>query len=244
MGIFDDKVYEEMDFVSQLTEPVFNPLDKKLQQLPDEIIIDGFETIWPYIREGYGGPRSLQKDEILKTIIEKAGFGRVSWEDRRALLKCFDVEINVEDDATLDLEKKQLSGLTIRIFKIKDRFEEEEALKSLGKDGLDRMRSVVWQWRCVPVERVNEILEYMDLREARKFRSVRKKLIGLSNALANIMSTNQWRIRDIDLSNKVIDWIRLYLVNGNGAALVNFCKFKMLTHQSDNPIYSIEEEEV
>ncbi|NVM33968.1 MAG: hypothetical protein HWN81_00130 [Candidatus Lokiarchaeota archaeon] len=245
MGIFDDKVFDDMDFVSKLCEPVFNPLDEKLAKLPNEFTLDN-KTILKLVSNGWDGPASITKENIIKLLMAKEldDYNSIRWEDRNQLIESFDIEFNIDENAVLDLENKTSDGIQIRIFKIRERFEEKDALKLLGSHELGNFRQLLYNWRDIPVERINEIIDHIGLSEVRKKRSARQKLRGLYSALGEIMKNNEWNIRDVELSNKVVKWIILYLKTGNGAALVNFCKFKMLTHKTENPIYSIDEEEV
>ena len=243
MGVFDDKVFDDMDFVSKLCEPVFNPLDEKLAMLPNEFIIDS-SNILNFIDGGWSGPNSISRDEVVNYLMKQNNLEKLDYDDRKKLENSFDLELTIDDEAIMNLETMEIKGINIRLFKIRERFEEKEALATLGTHALDEFRNMMWNWKSIPVERVNEILDHIGLPEARRKRSVRQKLHALQYDLRKIMRENTWNIRDVELSNKVIKWIILYLNHANGAALVNFCKFKMLTHKSDNPIYSIDEEEV
>ena len=240
MGVFDDKTYEDMDFVSQLCEPVFNPLDEKLAQLPDEFIIND-DNVFDFVEGGYRGLRTIDFDLIFNKLTESI---TIDYGSKSELKSCFDIEIQVDDDAVLDVEERTSKGIFIRVFKIKERFDEKETLSKLGREGLSKLNHAVYCWHQMDKGRVNEMLELLGLDEARRFRSVRKKIGSLYNELKKIMEENRWNLRDIELSNKVCKWIYLYMRDNNGAALVNFCKLKAMTHQTDAPIYSIEEEQV
>ncbi len=58
----------------------------------------------------------------------------------------------------------------------------------------------------------------------------------------SLFKTNEWKIKDTELANKVGFWIKDYIVDGNLAAYSNFCRLKVMTHK-DQPIYSMEEVE-
>jgi hypothetical protein len=75
-----------------------------------------------------------------------------------------------------------------------------------------------------------------------KNRSAKKKLIAIKLRLTQIFKTNEWRIRDMALSNKVGFWIAGYISTGNLACLTNLCKLKVMTH-NNMPIYSVKEEQ-
>ena len=77
--------------------------------------------------------------------------------------------------------------------------------------------------------------------EAMKNKSGKKKVTAIKERLIKIFETNEWRIRDMALANKVGFWIKGYISGGNLADLTNLCKLKVMTH-NNMPIYSVKEE--
>ena len=70
-------------------------------------------------------------------------------------------------------------------------------------------------------------------------KSSRTKRRGLMVRLREIMSKNEWNLRDVELANQVGLWIIDYIQDGNVAAFRDLCRLKVMTHKG-LPIYSME----
>jgi hypothetical protein len=241
MSVFADKKYEAMDDLSKLCEPILDPLNDILNLLPDKYDIPT-KYILNNALMGHE-PHNINIDEIFNSMCDKYNIKLNRWEEKDKIRKCFDLDVEIDENTggVLNLEEKTLTGVKISIVKIKLVFEEKEVEAEIGAGAIQHLRDV--HWRDVESVRMNEILELMGLTDIRRMRSVRQKLSGLREEMRAIMKDNKWHIKDIALSNKIGLWIKLYLEDGNLAALTNFCKIKVMTHE-DKPIYSIEEEKV
>jgi hypothetical protein len=188
--------------------------------------------------DSYSG-MSIRADAILKKFLKQLNLeSKITWEDERALEKCF--KLSATPELIVDFNKKTVSGV-ISLIKVVHTFEDTELQKSLGSKGLEHLRNARYN-EGASLSRMNEIMELLggcekDLRN----RSHRKKMGRIQRRVSEILSTNEWRIRDSVLADKVSIWIASYISNGNLAALTNFCKLKVMTH-SNMPIYSVKEE--
>ena len=234
MSIFEDKVYQDMDWLEKVCEPIVCNLNDILNQLPDTINID-YGTIINYACNSYG-PSSMSASSIIEIRPE---LKPLSYSDKKRVIACFD--LTSEGEPTLDLEKRTLTGGTVSVVKIKQVFDEKEIRELIGAEGYDNhLRNI--NHDDTTTERLNEILELLGMHEARRNRSSRQKMDAFKERMREIMKNNEWDIRDVALSNRVQLWLRKYLIDGSLAAYTNFCKLKVMTHY-DAPIYSVEGEE-
>lgn len=235
MGVFDDKKFENLDWMTQITETIESELNVVLAKLPDRVEIDK-KALEDYIHDGYG--MSFNTRAVIRTFLGplRAEY-KMSWEDEQRLTGCFKLE--AKGDLIIDYEKNTFEG-ELALVKVVHQFEDAELQKRLGQKGIDNLRNL--NLGDAHITRMNEVLDILggcdkDL----KNRSARKKLQATCRRLRQIFEENEWRIRDEVLADKVSYWIKDYIRNGNLAALTNFCKLKVMTH-NNMPIYSIEEE--
>jgi hypothetical protein len=241
MKLFEDKVYKDMDWLEAACQPVKDSLNDILNSLDDEIEVEFHMLI------GWSGkPSTVEAVDI----VEKHLSSKESLEEfpvplslslsrsLRTIATCF--EFSATGQPKLDFESKQIVDGSIKLIKVKSKFTEEETEKRLIAAPLDIIDSI--SYRPASMSSLNEMCELLGLHEARKLRAKRKKVIAIDCELADIFKTNAWNIKDVDLACKVAKWIKLYIEDGNLAALSNFCKLKVMTHDGQ-PIYSIASEE-
>lgn len=237
MGVFDDKKYEELDFVSQLTRPIDSKLNEVLSLIPESIVLD-FDTFKSMV-----GTYSYSNDLSISTAVDylasKYAQVSLSYTERNALHKMFRFEFGGED-VIIDFEQNKIFG-DIKLVKLAETTDEKVLESILGRDGIDACSSMSIYGDAFG--RANEILELLGKSEKyTKTRSAYKKRDGIRRRLVEIFKANEWDIRDTELANKVGFWIRDYVTEGNLAALSNFCRLKVMTHKNQ-PIYSMEEVE-
>lgn len=233
MGVFDDKKFEGLDWISQATEPIDSALNEILGAIPEEIIID-FEM---YSRIATSYSMNLSLETCISYAIQKYAAGQtISWENRGVLEPCF--EIQMDDEVTLNFETRQISG-RIALVKIQSTLDEKVLEGLLGQGGIAQVSQMYFNGPGVG--RANEIMELLGgCQEGLRGRSERKKRHIIKNRLIKLFKGNEWKIKDTELANKVGYWIKDYVVDGNLAAFSNFCRLKVMTHKGD-PIYSMEE---
>lgn len=236
MGVFDDKKFEQLDWMSQITEGIESELNGLLARLPDRIELD-FDSIISFM-DSSNTPR-LSTDSVVRKIIRSFYDSNLSWEDERTIRSCFEFEAS--DDLLIDFENKILRG-SVTLVKTTTTLADEHLQNTMGSDGIQKLSRISWNDPgCF--SRANEVMELLGgLEKETRNRSARRKFQAIRSRLSNIFKNNEWRIRDTELANKIGIWIGQYIQSGNLAAFSNFCKIKVLTHQG-GPIYSIEEQE-
>jgi|GEM_PF-6719757 len=230
MGLFDDKKYDNMDWISQAVEPIESKTAVLLTQLPDEIVFT-FDNYQELIRGGY---TTVNNEQIISKLIKEVN-GKVDWQEANLLTKCF--EFQLSDEVILDFEQQKIIG-DIRLVKKKKTLEEKELQGLMGRKGKDYI-DVYTNNQYAYAQEIADLLG-CDA-DVMKSRSVRTKVFGIRHKYRQIMNENKWNLKDVDLADKVGFWIACYCQTGNLAALKNLTKLKVMTHKG-LPIYSIEEE--
>lgn len=236
MGVFDDKKYDELDWISQATEPIDSKMNEILAIMPDSIDID-FNMYRNLLRSrSYGTELTIH--EVIYHYASKASIV-LSYQQQQALEKCFVFEIDGEN-LILDFENKVISGGKIKIIKTTSTMDEQVLKSMLGFEGIEQFYHSYYN-NPQAVSRMNEVMELLaKCEQGLRTRSSAKKRNIIIHRLRALFKDNEWNIRDTELANKVGLWIRDYIQDGNLAAFSNFCRLKVMTHKGQ-PIYSMEE---
>ena len=238
MGVFDDKKFEQLDWMSQITETIESEINGLLARLPDRIEI----TTDMISEEASSSSFYLTSDRVVQRLlwrtVRKLG-KNLSYDEEQKLASCYKFEVS--PDCEIDLEKLKMTG-TINLVKVTQTLPDEALQELMGQQGLEAIRVVSFDSVNPPLDRMNEIMDMLGGCETEmRNRSARKKLVQIRGRLGDILRKNEWRIRDMNLANKIGFWAAGYIEKGNLADFVNFCKLKVMTH-NNMPIYSIEEE--
>ena len=236
MGVFDDKKFEQLDWMTQMTETIESEMNGLLARLPDRINIDADKILSNVSGGRFSLPRYGVVRELINNLEEKS---MLTYDEYEILAGCFRFE------GPEQVEFNASSGtLTHGIALVKTVATIEDAIlqKIMGRRGLEQLRFE----RFAPVPevlgRMNEILDMLGKCESEmRNKSANKKQRAIVARLTDVFATNEWRIRDTTLANKVCFWIKGYIKDGNLPDLINFSKLKVMTH-SNMPIYSVEEE--
>lgn len=238
MGVFDDNKFEKLDWMTQITETIDCKLNDVLASLPETLDIS-LQQIDNIMFNSYD--LTLDVSEIVDKLIKQKNIsGQLSWDEQHMIYKCFEFDTTNEIILDFSVQPHQLIG-KITLVKVTSTFEDQDLQKLLGKRGIESIHKS--HYEADHLSRMNEIMEILgDVDNATlRNKSSKKKKTFIVKKLEEIFNKNEWRIRDMDLSNKVGYWIDSYIKSGNLASLTNFCKLKVMTH-SNMPIYSIKEE--
>lgn len=237
MGVFDDKKFEELDWISQATEPIDSHLNEILGLLPEETIID-FNMYKKMVGDSWG--LDLNIDRMVSYLIHNHASGKsLSWQEKGIITPLFKIEMS-ESGIDIDFEKQIITG-EIKLVKVQSTLDEKVLEGMLGKDGIDQLNSIYVDDMSAGMRRANEVMEILGgCDNGLRTRSLRRKVHAIRSRLVKLFKANEWKIKDTELANKVGKWIRSYIVDGNLAAWSNFCRLKVMTHK-DQPIYSMEE---
>ena len=236
MGVFDDHKLEQLDWMTQMTETIESDLNGLLAKLPDRVLL----TARDIIKSGNTSYMSLSVRDVVRQRAKTADpTFLLSWEEETILFECFEFQCIGETE--IDLRTETLTG-EIMLVKTVPTIADEALQRLMGRRGVEAIgRSR--DYMNASAERLNEILDMLGgCEEALKSRSIKNKVNRIRSRLDQIFKTNEWRIRDMKLADKVGLWINGYVRTGNLADLTNFCKLKVMTH-TNMPIYSVKEEQ-
>lgn len=234
MGVFDDKRYQELDWISQATTPIENKLNDYLALLPDEIDIT-YNTFIQYM-SSYDVNLNLESI-VIGELCKHASYQSENMHSgRNDFMKNF--EFQTDGPVEIDFDNRVING---RLFvkKINSVMDEKVLEALLGKEGATAIGYI--EPSKFSITRANEIAELIgSADDVLKKRSQRQKRQLLYQRVLKLFQNNEWQIMNADLANKLGYWIVDYITTGNLAAMSNFCRLKVMTHKG-MPIYSMEE---
>ena len=231
MGVFDDKHYDQLDWVSQAVQPIETPLASLLEEMPESTRLD-FDLIIEYDATGY-----FHKNTLVNAMIKRFTRDNLSWKERELIADCFTFELKSEE-LILNLENRTLTG-DLYLVKIRSTLDEDALKNVMGESGREQL-SRLMSYK-MDTARTNEMLDLLEKCEsALASRSNKVKRSAMLNRLAQIFKDNEWKIKSTDLANNMCLWIKSYIDTGDLAALSNITRLKVMTYR-EAPIYSIEE---
>ncbi len=236
MGLFEDKKYDSLDWMSQAVEPVETDFPGVFLTIPETFELD-FNTYKVLSDSYYNNDISI---DLVLLHIKDLYFKREMSQAEYNLLKSrFDLQF--DPGTEVDFEEKVIRG-SIRLVKKNQPIEEKDLIRLIDGDVEHTLGRFAMFNNNVDISKINEILEILGgiSPEDMKIRSSRSKLRVIAKRMKAIFEEDEWRIRDITLGKKISKWIVEYITSGNLAALSNLCRLKLMTH-SGKGIYSIEE---
>jgi hypothetical protein len=231
MSVFTDKKFDELDWVSQAIEPMDSELNNILASLPDLLDID-FQM---FIKILYNYRTSMSVESVVFFLVGK----NLGWMHRDVLAKCFKLQIETTSEVFLNFETRTIENGTVRLIKIIHTIDERDLENILGQNGLDCLSGI--RVHKDNFSRANEILELLGKCEiGLRTKSEGRKRSVLISRMREIFKTNEWKIKDTRLADKIGVWVHSYITDGNLASYSNFCRLKLMTHK-EQAIYSMEE---
>lgn len=240
MGTLRDKAYEELDYLSQLTEVVVSPHNEILARVPDRVELT-FDMLNKCKSRTWGHLNSYEITtyQVLLQLLTPADT-RYLGDIREQFV------LEASDNFAVDFENRIVTG-SAALVKISQQMDEK---KLLGL-AVDKARAQLgyYSW---PAKRLREkLVTVMNLIEpnhgtewikAQQGRIAYAGEIELSKLLEAAILENKWRIRDANIIVKVGEWINSYLSSDKDSNLgiVNLMKLKIMIDK-DLPIYSIDE---
>lgn len=245
MSIFEDKHYEEMDWLSQAVEPVNSNLQNILNEMPDIITID-YNILSSYIKSNNSTYVQISKKNLIQHAMHSLNNSLynklcgLSWDIMDAISRSYNMES--ANNFTLNIEEKTLSN-NIVITKIENQLSDDLIKRNWGQSAISNTGYSINNW---DYKRANEIFRILEgsktcsLEKALKTKSSYKKKRFLVNRLREIFKDDSWYIKNEELCNKLCKWITYYINTGNTGAMANIYKLKVMTYNKVG-IYSIQE---
>ena len=239
MGSLRDEVYENLDYLSQLTEVVIGPQNLVLGRAPDrwDLTFQDIDKVKANWWSSSGYDISIQK--LLTNALPSA-----DWVHINDIRKYFEFEVS--DDFEIDFTNKKMSG-TIALVKTTPQIEEKKILEIAINKATWLISHYEWSNKGLR-DKVVAVLNTFEPNRGTEWAKKLDSRIGYSaqmelrNTLSHVILENKWRIRDADIILKVGEWVNSYLSDKDGTShgFVNLLKLKMMLNK-DLPVYSIDE---
>jgi hypothetical protein len=241
ISMFTDKVYDDMDDISKLVEPIESAVNNSLSEFPDEIEITSEYLAQLYDdRYGWG---ELRADNILEKKSKELGlieFRKLNLGE--VAIKFFKFEVrDLGEDETVMINY-ETGVMSHQIFLVKHTIGyDEKELEKMAKSALTKhIQSRLWSNKVCNKPRLNELADLFGAKEVMSDRSFKGKVRKFCKHINELVDDRKLDIRDLALCDKFAQWVVLYVSEGNLAALNNITRIKIMMHEN-RPIYSIEE---
>ena len=232
INLFQDKEYEELNWLNRAVEPFIFPLNDVIAQIPDRVDFV-YEDVVEFVNKHHS--MAFDKEFLFHQVAVRNGIAYQDT-DKRTICDFLEVEIpGPITDVQVDFEKGEMSG-TFSLVKKKPQLDDEDIKQFM----VNAVNVMLYGIETDNFARLNDIMDLINCSERRGSRSVRYKRDAIMATMRTIFSEDKWRIRNVDLAIKCGLWITAYVNDGNLAALSNFTRLKCMTHKG-NAIYSMEE---
>lgn len=242
MDLFKDKIWEEMDDISQIIEPFESKINVELSQFPDEFLLDAdfFQGLIEYNRTRLN--YSICED--LRKIVERKAFSldlKLLADTSRTNYQFVDefFEIVYEEGCTYNAKTGILTG-EVKVIKKKIGYEDRD-LEALMKTMIVSAFNKFSRSSDVSKPRINEILDLFNVKDGLSDKRSMGKLNKLCNHYVSIVEDRSLNIKDMELFKRFLEWNIKYIRDGNLPALSNITKIKIMMRKG-LPIYSLKED--
>lgn len=255
MGLFDDKEYEQMDWLNKAVEPYVSSFHNLVVELPSrvEISVDKFMNYAIYCTTVSSLTSATRSRNYLLEEEIKESF---PFKDDVYLRSCFMSDVvstiyvagfehadgTIHSAIKVDL-RYPASSLDGKLVYIKDESKiNDDIFIKMIYNYTQKLMGDIWSYDVVDFnKKIKEIYRVISASDIpKKTRTRIHTTHGVKVAMTNIILEDTWRIRNLDLFVKMVDWVVAYIRDGDELALANFIKLKCMTH-NDKPIYSMEE---
>lgn len=239
MGTLRDEVYENLDYLSQLTEIVIGPQNEVLGRAPDRVELT-YEQITKCQSRNWGGPGYTMN---VHTVLSRL----LSYNDQAYASEISQYfKFEVTDDFELDMANQKMTG-SITLVKMVQQIDDKEILRSAIDKSCRQLAHYDW-----PTKRLRDkIATVLNTFEQGRGTEWAKKLDGkvqyqgvneIKKTMEEMILENKWRIRDTKIIVKLGEWINGYLGDDTDQdmGLVNLMKLKIMLDK-DVPVYSLDE---
>jgi hypothetical protein len=231
MGVFDDKKYDELDWISKAVEPLESHITAIFGSMPDEYVFT-FEDMNNLVDTA---GHNVYASEMVEFVCKKMGL-IFTYEEKNFISGFFKSE--VAPGTVIDYAKGTLSG-SIALRKTCEVIEDAKLIQSFGIKGREAISALNTLDGKEASDRLKEIAELIACKEKLSGRMA-SKVREVGSRYTEIVQNNEWNIRSSILADKVGLWIHKYVKHGDLSALCNLTKLKVMTHKK-LPIYSVEE---
>lgn len=235
MDLFGDQQYEELDWLTKAIEPISDEFNAKLAAIPQTVTVD-YNTIAHCMSSVWTQSASLVY--ILAKTFD------ISTEEAKVIQDYF--EVDVTENTKISLKEKAMIG-SITLIKKSDSLSEKDLKKRMSEvvrnKLIEKSAQLTINFRLNKkdiVNRMNEVLDVLDSKDGLRARSAQSKIYCLRQSLETAIAEDKFKIRDVQLAEKIVAYGYDYIINGDLSKLTNLCRIKVMMH-SGKPIYKFEE---
>jgi hypothetical protein len=236
MDLYGKQQYEDLDFVTQATEPIQDEIIGIFNSLPESIELNFQNIKEMFSKDSYSW--RLTVSNPIQRVIGLHLSESVDYETKKDIYGLY--KFSISDGAEVDFSSWELTG-TLVVTKTC-----EYVPESLLKIRLARASSAFNTHSVageLDISRANEIMDLLGgCQKGLSTRSPRVKYETIRLRFNEIFENDEWKVRDELLARKVCKWAKEYIYTGNMAAMTNFCALKVMTH-GGLPIYKMSEVE-
>jgi len=236
MSVFQDKIYKQMDWLSQATEPYQLKIITALAELP-EVVELSYKDIMMLVSKNYSS--ELNPHNVISKMFPEIS-ARFNFDERvmfRNVTKCFNV--GMSEGAYLDFEEGKLHG-SVTIIKIKDHFTDMECRELIASECLDKLSLL--DPTLAKAGRMKAVLEIIGIPVvADDFEPDQKEspyVIRsiLSKKMRTLILEDKIRFRTLQAANTFMDNVRGYVNEMKESSLANIMKVVIIA-RNNQPIY-------
>jgi hypothetical protein len=233
VSVFKDKTYEGMDWLSQAVEPIHNPLNDFLAQMPDEYIVPQ-DIIFSSLMRSW--QKTLERDVVIAAIYQNMGdkAGKLSWEDRKNLAECFAFQVS---DEPVVLTNAGMTG-QIKLIKKVGIFEEQDSKRMMARSAYLSINHKDCQPGAI-VELGSILFEGSDRKKEFDEATSKAKLSMIMTYVANSVEEDVFKVRSIVAYQNLVTNINEFLLTSSEKCLGRI--FKVITMARQGQVtYNVE----
>jgi hypothetical protein len=231
-SIFQDKTYQELDFITQAVEPFLDPAQDLLTSLPDKIQVSAASMAKAI---DYG--TAYAKDIIratLQTVTQEVL--------TNLIVDSFDIQVNREQFQLNIVSGEFEEGVEVFVVKNRNHIPDQELLTKAIETNIGELLSswntVIYKGNSLQYARLKALAELLEAEG--KSRSNNELLSKITSSMSSNLLSNKWRIKSTIALETLAGWVKRYVESEDYPAYASIAKFKVMVHRG-NPIYSLEE---
>lgn len=247
-SLYVDNIYDNLDFISQATEPFVDNVQNLFAAMPDRILLEPSDILDYIYLNNYNA--SINDRMILASKLDKVYFSMLSFDAEKYKTNLNDYltseankvfKLEIQEETEIDSTNGEHSK-PIYIVKNREIISSEDVAEyALGK-ALHSYRYYFFYYRKDnDAARIKELCEIFEVdRSVTKTRNQHALGSSLCDAICHNIKNDIYRIRTYDMLMNLGKWCLEYVDKKDMASYTNITRFKLMTH-SGRAIYSMEE---
>lgn len=229
MSVFKDKVYEELDWISQAVEPMVSKVGETLALLPEERNVT-FDDLC----SSFNWNREVSCENLARRMIKQLGVNLENLEDGEVQFVIDSFTIKMEENTWIDFDTRQIHG-EIKLIK-EAKVVEDSDVKKIFVDYVsyniaNRIRaSDASNMALRDLMQLFEIPIDSDDTKGQKINKIYRFLTGCME--------DRIQIKTVDVWKSFIDSVKEYITTGDAKLLGHIMRILIMT-KDGKPLYSL-----